>query len=133
MLFEEFNELELKELLFEKLIVFERFNDFVSIEFCKLFPFNSFDSSTDSFIVVVSRLTLCDHILDMLNVNIKGMAANDIEQSELNAILLQVEELVNAESVTQDRNLEKQAEIISKMTNIRDNMQREYGNLERGQ
>jgi len=80
-----------------------------------------------------TRLTLCDHILDMLNVNIKGMAANDIEQSELNAILLQVEELVNAESVTQDRNLEKQAEIISKITNIRDNIQREYGNLERGQ
>lgn len=80
-----------------------------------------------------TRLTLCDHILDMLNVNIKGMAANDIEQSELNAILLQIAELVNAESVTQDRNLEKQAKIISKMTNIRDNMQREYGNLERGQ
>lgn len=80
-----------------------------------------------------TRLTLYGHILDMLNVNIKGLAVNGIERTEIQEILTQIRKAAKSESITQQTSIKKQEEIFSSIDNVLDNIGREYESLERGQ
>ena len=80
-----------------------------------------------------TRLTLYGHILDMLNVNIKGLALNGIERKEIQEIVMQIRTAAKGESITQQTSIRKQEEILSSIANILDNIGREYESLERGQ
>ena len=80
-----------------------------------------------------TRLTLYGHILDMLNVNIKGLALNGIERKEIQEIVMQIRTAAKGESITQQTSIRKQEEILSSLANILDNIGREYESLERGQ
>lgn len=77
-----------------------------------------------------TRLNLYGHILDMLNINIKGFALKDIAQGDIEAILQQIKDAANRESVTQEVSINKQEEILMQIDNILDNVQREYESLE---
>lgn len=80
-----------------------------------------------------TRLTLYGHILDMLNVNIKGLAVNGIDKKEIQEILTQIRKAAKGESITQQTSIKKQEEILSSIDNVLDNIVREYESLERGQ
>ena len=80
-----------------------------------------------------TRLTLYGYILDMLNVNIKGLAVNGIEKGQIQEIVVQIRMAAKAESITQQTSIKKQEEILSSIENVLDNIIREYKNLERGQ
>ena len=79
-----------------------------------------------------TRLTLYGHILDMLNVNLKGLAVNGIDQKEVESVLSKIEKAAGKESVTQQTSVNKQKEVLSSVENVRDNLQREYASAERG-
>lgn len=80
-----------------------------------------------------TRLTLYGHIVDMLNVNIKGMALNGIEKKEVQNILSEIRNAAKNESITQQTSIRKQEELLKSIENVLDNIQREYASLERGQ
>lgn len=80
-----------------------------------------------------TRLTLYGYILDMLNVNIKGLAVNGIDKKEIQSVLTQIETAAKGESITQQTSINKQEEILSSIDNVLDNIAREYKSLERGQ
>lgn len=80
-----------------------------------------------------TRLNLYGYILDMINVNIKGFAVNEITQEEVEAILNSIKKAAVNESITQEVSIQKREALLMKIENILDNLQREYENLERGQ
>lgn len=80
-----------------------------------------------------TRLNLYGYILDMVNVNIRGFALNDITQEEVKNILTSIREAANNESITQEASIQKRESLLMKIDNILDNLQREYKSLERGQ
>lgn len=79
-----------------------------------------------------TRLNLYGHILDMLNVNIRGLAVNGIEREKIQEILTKICESAKNENITQQMSIKKQEEIFLSINNVWDNVIREYGNLERG-
>ena len=80
-----------------------------------------------------TRLNLYGYILDMLNVNIRGFALNEITQEDVKSILTSIKKAANNESITQEASIQKRETIFTKIDNILDNLQREYESLERGQ
>ncbi len=80
-----------------------------------------------------TRMKLYGNILDMLNVNIRGLAVNGIEKKEIQKIITQICTATMNESVTQQTSIRKQEEILALIDNVLDNIRREYENLERGQ
>lgn len=79
-----------------------------------------------------TRLNLYGYILDMLNVNIRGLAVNGIEKERIQEIMTQIRESAKDENITQQMSIKKQEEILLSVNNVLDNITREYGNLERG-
>ena len=79
-----------------------------------------------------TRLTLYGYILDMLNVNIRGLAVTGIEKEKIQEILTQISVSTKNESITQQMSIKKQEEILLSVKNVLDNIRREYGSLERG-
>ncbi len=79
-----------------------------------------------------TRLTIYGHILEMLNVNIRGLAINGIEKDQIQEILVQIQTAAKSESITQQISLKKREEIFLTIENVLDNLGREYINIERG-
>ena len=79
-----------------------------------------------------TRLNLYGHMLEMLNMNIRGAAANGIEKKEILSVVTLIRTSAEEESVTQQISVKKQKEIVVLADNVLDNMMREYNNLERG-
>ena len=79
-----------------------------------------------------TRLTLYGYIVDMLNVNIRGLAVTGIEKEKIQEILTQISVSTKNESITQQMSIKKQEEILLSVKNVLDNIRREYGSLERG-
>lgn len=80
-----------------------------------------------------TRLNLYGYILNMINVNIRGFALNDITKEEVNDILSSIKKAANNESITQEVSIQKRNTLLLEIDNIADNLQREYDSLERGQ
>lgn len=78
------------------------------------------------------RLSLYVHLLDMLNVNMKGLAVNGIEKKDVQNILHEIDSAAKSESVTQQISIKKQERLLLSIENVLDNLQREYESLERG-
>ena len=79
-----------------------------------------------------TRLNLYGHMLEMLNMNIRGAAKNGIEKKEFLGVVTLIRTSAERESVTQQISIKKQKEIVALADNVLDNMIREYNNLERG-
>ena len=79
-----------------------------------------------------TRLTIYEAVLNLLNVNLKGFAVNNVEEKQVREVLLCLRESMKKESITQERTIEKQKELLSVVENVLDNLQREYKNMERG-
>lgn len=79
------------------------------------------------------RLTMYSRILDMLNVNMKGMALTGIFREELEETLVLIEQSAEKENVTRNISLAAKEKIREQIVNVRDNADREYENLKRGQ
>ena len=79
-----------------------------------------------------TRLTLYGYIVDMLNVNIRGLAVTGIEKEKIQEILTQISVSTKNESITQQMSIKKQEDILLSVKNVLDNIRREYGSLERG-
>lgn len=78
------------------------------------------------------RLSLYGHIVDMLNVNIRGLAANGIEKKDVQDILDTILTAAKNESVTQQTSIKKQEQLMLSIENVLENLRREYESMERG-
>lgn len=78
------------------------------------------------------RLSLYGHIVDMLNVNIRGLAANGIEKKDIQDILNTILTAAKNESVTQQTSIKKQEQLMLSIENVWENLRREYESMERG-
>ncbi len=79
-----------------------------------------------------TRLVLYEHIVNMLNVNIRGFAIVGIEQTEVKSLFEKIADVANKESITQPTSIEKREELLRQVENALDNLGREYGSLQRG-
>ena len=72
------------------------------------------------------RLTIYGHILEMLNVNLRGFSMNEIERKEVEEVLIQIRNTLKEENVTQQVSLKKQEELLLVVENVLENLNREY-------
>lgn len=79
-----------------------------------------------------TRLTLCQRIIDTMNINGRGFAMNNIPQNDVTQILDSVYAAVEKESVTQAASIALQEEIKQQTLEAKDNISREYESLKRG-
>ncbi len=80
-----------------------------------------------------TRLTLYQRILDMLNVNIRGLALTGVEQETVVRLIEDIKAAVEAESITQKKSITLQEQILADSENVLDNLVREYESLKRGE
>ncbi len=78
------------------------------------------------------RLVMYENILNMINVNLRGLAVNGIERAQAEEVIQSILDACQAESVTQKLSIEKQDSIEALVEDILDNVSREYSSLERG-
>ena len=79
-----------------------------------------------------TRLTLYQQLLNMISVNIRGLALNNIAKENVMAAINTIADAAKNESVTQKTSLELQDMIAKQVENILDNVTREYESMKRG-
>lgn len=79
-----------------------------------------------------TRLIMYENILNMINVNIRGLVVNNITREEVERVVESVSEASASEGVTQKTSLEKQSSIARQVKDILDNISREYDSTKRG-
>ena len=79
-----------------------------------------------------TRLTLYQQLLNMLSVNIRGLALNNITKENVVKAIENIADASQNESVTQKTSLELQETIEEQVENILDNVTREYDSMKRG-